>query len=52
MRAAVVVGHPVHARGVRAAEIEVEAIERALRAYNSHLSRIAVITYETLISSA
>lgn len=45
--ATVVIGHPEHAdRGTH------EEISEAIRIYNSHLSRIEVLTYEDLVSGA
>jgi hypothetical protein len=44
----VVVGHINHVRG----ELDSDECNRALRIYNSHLSRVRVMTYDQLIASA
>lgn len=45
--ATVVIGHPMHCHSHSA-----DQISEALRIYNSHLSRVEVITYEDLIQGA
>jgi len=45
--ATVVIGHPAHAVGADA-----RTVEQTLRSYNSHLSRVEVITYATLLDAA
>jgi Domain of unknown function (DUF4263) len=45
--ATVVIGHPAHAVGADA-----RTVEQTLRTYNSHLSRVEVITYATLLDAA
>jgi hypothetical protein len=52
VHSSVVIGHPVHARlrdGRQPSRIQVD---RAIRAYNSHLSRIEVLTYQDLLDAA
>lgn len=46
--ATVVIGHPMYLH----AEYSREEVGDVLRTYNSHLSRLEVITYETLVDSA
>ena len=45
--ATVVIGHPIHVTGVDA-----HVVDQTLRSYNSHLSRVEVITYATLLDTA
>lgn len=45
--ATVVIGHPDHVNGRTEAEIE-----ETLRTYNSHLSRVEVVTYKSLLDAA
>lgn len=45
--ATVVIGHPIHVAGVDA-----RVVDQTLRSYNSHLSRVEVITYATLLDTA
>lgn len=46
--ATVVIGHRIFVRP----EVDAEALTEAVRTYNSHLSRIQVLTYDELIESA
>jgi hypothetical protein len=45
--ATVVIGHPAHV-----AESDARQVEQTVRTYNSHLSRVEVITWATLLDSA
>jgi hypothetical protein len=45
--ATVVIGHPAHVR-----DVDARQVEQALRTYNSHLSRVEVITWATLLEAA
>jgi hypothetical protein len=45
--ATVVIGHPAHVAGADARQVE-----QTVRTYNSHLSRVEVITWATLLDSA
>lgn len=44
--ATVVIGHPGHVR------LQERCVDQAIRSYNSHLSRVEVITYKDLLDSA
>ncbi|MFI6525137.1 Shedu anti-phage system protein SduA domain-containing protein [Streptomyces uncialis] len=46
--ATVVIGHPQYVRG----SITPQEVAETLRTYNTHMARIEVITYETLLESA
>jgi hypothetical protein len=45
--ATVVIGHPAHVSGV-----EEKIIDQTIRSYNSHLSRVEVVTYKNLFDAA
>jgi hypothetical protein len=48
LHATVVIGHIDHAKST----IPIDAIYETLRTYNSHMTRIAVMTYDQLVTSA
>lgn len=51
VRSSVVIGHPVHV-AVENGRPSRRQIDQAIRSYNSHLSRIEVLTYADLLDSA
>ncbi|WP_328625863.1 DUF4263 domain-containing protein [Streptomyces sp. NBC_00353] len=52
IRSSVVIGHPSHVRLTGVGKIPRLRIDQTIRAYNSHLSRIEVLTYSDLLDSA
>ncbi|MGW6207507.1 Shedu anti-phage system protein SduA domain-containing protein [Streptomyces sp. NPDC055089] len=52
VRSTVVIGHPAHVRVAGVGLPSRLQIDQTIRAYNSHLSRIEVLTYSDLLDSA
>lgn len=52
VRSSVVIGHPTHVRVAGVGQLSRLQIDQTIRAYNSHLSRIEVLTYSDLLDSA
>ncbi len=51
VRSSVIIGHPAHV-AIRDREVTQMQIDQTIRSYNSHLSRIEVMTYNELLDSA
>ncbi|MEU5094835.1 Shedu anti-phage system protein SduA domain-containing protein [Streptomyces sp. NPDC020996] len=51
VRSSVVIGHPTHVQLIHGAPSRLQ-IDQAIRSYNSHLSRIEVLTYKDLLDAA